>query len=158
MFKIKKQFLLMNDRSFISVKAMLILALAVILVIGIVLGVQILFPAFSTGPVCVEAQIEHIREMNRLSDEVKKNGITQSHVPFKVEYCVNCIYYYSPNQSLAVNYTTDPTSIHYYEVSLPWENIEDESSSRRCDDMTLTDGKTCLFEISLSSVRWMGVC
>lgn len=135
----------MYRKSYVSVKAMLILALAVILIIGVVLGTQLILPSFATGPICVAAQGKHIDEMNRITDEVKRTGITQSNVPFKVEYCTEWVCYDSDEDKLAVNYTSNPKELIYYDVSLPWLGV-----SCSLPVPVLTKGKTCIFKISVS--------
>ena len=147
----------MDKKSYISVKALLILSLAVILIIGVILGTQMLLPVWGAGHICVTAQETKINDMNGIADEVKRNGITQSNVGFKVEYCVECMWYDSTNNRLAVMYTSNPDEPIYYTVSLPWIGIESDLSSCT-DDMILTTSKTCIFEISVDSVEYVTGC
>jgi len=154
----------MYEKSFVSVKHMLWLALAVILVIGVLTAASIILPGFATGPVCVTAQGNHIRDMNGLADDVKLDGQERSNVKFRVEYCVECIWYNSttdmhhPWGSLAVIYSSNPSQPINYAVTLAWQGIESDQNTCSGSEK-LTGGKTCTFDITLQSVKFVtGSC
>lgn len=138
----------MNKISQVSVKSLLMLALATIMVIGVALMFKAILPQFSTGPICVSQQEKEIHEINRiLNDEVKSTGVTQTNIPFRVKYCVNCIWYEASIQSLGVNYTANPDP-KYYSVPVPWINAGDS-----CGEAILKGGKTCRLKISVNSIE-----
>ena len=136
----------MSKKSVISIEYCLMIALATILVIGIITILQYIFPEWF-GWNCIIAQRDHIKEMNDITEEVFTMGITRV-VKFKVEECVQCIWYDTVDDCLKVKWTTaeTPESIS---IPMKWNGI-DESSD--CFSEVLDGGSTCLFEITPAAI------
>lgn len=152
------------EKSFISVKWVLIIAIIIILVIGLVGTVQLFFPWLGTGFSCIQLQRSHIDEVNTVIEEVLLTGEEQI-IRFRVEECTMCIWY---NSTDAVN------DIHILEVEyeaanesfltpMKWDGDIDSSDSGRPDcqpgHLVGREGrKVCTVDITVNPRQAQVIC
>jgi len=143
----------MNKKSWISVNTMLQIAIAVILVIGVLATAQLFFPWVLTGFTCPQLQRQNIDEVITIIEEVMLTGDEQI-VKFKVESCTKCIWLKTmeddpSNFFLIVEFESTEESVS---TPVVWNGIDTDSD---CTDHggVLVGEKACVIDIKYNSVE-----
>ena len=138
------------EKSFISVKWMLIIAVTLILLIGLVTAFQILFP-FMMGTSCIQRQRSYIDDLITTIEEVRLTGEEQI-IRFRVLECTECIWYNETGSKLEVEYEAANESFLVPPVA--WNGDIDKGNGGRpiCKEEHLVGQKTCTIYIKVNSV------
>ncbi len=149
----------------LSVNTILSIALVVMFIIAAALIIGLLFPYVGTKGGCPGAQRLHIEEINSTVEDAKTYGITYI-LKFRVEDCVECMWYDDSLQSLRIRWvgmsTTDEAVI--IGVSVPWncigENdpVDDDLSCSDVSGENIKGGTACVLEINYNRVTNIDVC
>jgi len=136
----------------LSVQTILSIALAVIFVIAASLVIQLIFP-HSTQKDCMKGQRLNIEEIESMVKDAKLKGITYT-LKFKVENCVECMWYYKDNEQLKIRWigmsaTEKPAEIG---VSVDWNIGDNNGETDYCTDESLKGGTICVFEVNYNAV------
>lgn len=142
----------------VTVSTIISVALIVIFVISAAVIFGILFPSIGTRVGCSAAQRLHIEEINSTVKDAKTYDTTYN-LKFRVEDCVECMWYDDPNLQLKIRWTemsaTDEAVI--IGVSVPWNIGDNADGDDYTCSLTPTDNlkgdTTCVFEVTYNAVN-----
>ncbi len=141
---------LFMNKSFLSVKWMLIVVIVIILVIGMVSTYFHFFPRVEGGWACIQRQKSNIDEVLTAIDEVMWTGEEQI-IRFTIEKCTKCIWYNDGDVNdlkLEVEYETSSQSF-----STPIEWWGDIDTETECPKLFLVGVRTCTVKITVDFVK-----
>jgi len=148
----------------LSVDIIFSIGIAIILAAGTWLVMGVVFPYWGDEVACQNGQKSHIIEINDVVEDVKFMGITQI-IKFKVENCVECMWYdHDDPLKLQIKWTSQGAGEDSddYEVTVPWNSFgtppSDPAKPNTCDGDQINGGAWCTLEVSPEQINVVGEC
>jgi hypothetical protein len=151
-FNSRKQFLFMKG---ITVSTILSFAMATMLIIAVALVIRLMFPYIGVKGGCPAVQRLNIEEIESMAKDAKLTATTYV-VKFKVEDCVECMWYYDDTalsqdqikvRWTGMSTTDDPVIIN---VNASW-GIGDNNgpvNDKTCTDHSISGNTVLLLEVT----------
>jgi hypothetical protein len=136
----------------VNVQTMLSVALALLFVIAAALMINLIFP-HSSRTDCMKGQRLNIEKVNSTANEAKVTGVTTI-TKFRVESCVECIWYEDPLKLkirwIGMSETEGPETIG---VSVAWNGIGSNGETDSCPSNSKEGDIMCTVQISSNLVE-----